>query len=98
MANIANKERVGLNATELGKFMREVAKSVTESEQWGKTVWFDLVTWDDGSKSLGGYNGETKQRYKLGTVMPSKDQPQQKAEQPFETVSKTQEVADDLPF
>jgi hypothetical protein len=60
MAQPTNKERIALNVTELGKLMKESPKSVTDSDKYGKSVWFDLTTWDDGSKSLSGYNPETK--------------------------------------
>ena len=52
MAQPTNKERIALNVNELGKLMKESPKSVTENEKFGKSVWFDLTTWDDGSKSL----------------------------------------------
>lgn len=98
MAQPTNRERVALNATELGKFMREVTKSVTDNDKYGKTVWFDLVTWDDGSKSLSGYNGETKSRYNLGKVFLAKDQ-EQSSMSPQQASMQAQSTANDgLPF
>ena len=96
MAQPTKKERVALNPTELGKFMRETSKAVTDHEKYGQTVWFDLTTWDDGSKSLSGYNPETKSRYNLGKVFPSKENNQMS---PQRASAQAQSVtSDDLPF
>ena len=95
MAQPTKKERVALNATELGRLMKETPKAVTDSDKYGKTVWFDLTTWDDGSKSLGGYNPDTKQRYNLGKVFPPRDNemnPQQAS------INLQAVKEDDLPF
>lgn len=94
---VEKRERVSLKFKELGTFIREVEKAVTKSEQYGDSVWFDLVTWSDGSKSLGGYNGDTKKRYDLGKVFPPRDQEAQ-GNQSFKTTTETKAVADDLPF
>lgn len=94
---VAKRERVSLKYKELGTFIREVEKAVTKNDQYGDSVWFDLVTWSDGSKSLGGYNGETKKRYDLGKVFPPREQ-DNKAQGAFETTTETKTVADDLPF
>lgn len=96
MAQPTNKERIALNATELGRLMKETPKAVTESDQYGKTVWFDLTTWEDGSKSLSGYNSETKSRYNLGKVFPQKEQDGQSS--PQQAPAQAQATADDLPF
>jgi len=97
---VQKRERVSLKFKELGTFIREVEGAVTKSEKYGDSVWFDLVTWSDGSKSLGGYNGETKKRYDLGKVFPPRDDNKKPVtmNEPFETVNKTKAVADDLPF
>ena len=96
MAQRTNKERIALNATELGRLMKETPKAVTDSDKYGKTVWFDLTTWEDGSKSLSGYNSETKSRYNLGKVFPQKDQNQQQMSP--QTASAQAQATDDLPF
>jgi len=96
MAQPTKKERVALNPTELGRLMRETPKSVTDNEKYGKTVWFDLTTWDDGSKSLGGYNSETKQRYNLGKVFPEKNQDGYTSNP--QTASIEAQTTNDLPF
>lgn len=96
MAQPTNKERIALNATELGRLMKETPKAVTDSEQYGKTVWFDLTTWEDGSKSLSGYNSETKSRYNLGKVFPQKTQDGQVT--PQQASVQAQATTDDLPF
>ena len=81
------------------EYIQENPKAKTTSEQYGDTLWFDLTTWSDGSKSLGGYNSETKKKYKLGSVLPQREQEKTAAvQQPFETTTKSQPVADDLPF
>lgn len=101
MAQPTNKERIALNATELGRLMKETPKAVTDSEKYGKTVWFDLTTWDDGSKSLSGYNSETKSRYNLGKVFPQRDNQnsgQNFAPQQASTQAQTIPADDDLPF
>ena len=95
MAQPTNKERIALNVTELGKLIKESPKSVTDSDKYGKSVWFDLTTWDDGSKSLSGYNPETKSRYNLGKVFPQKTQDGQVTPQ---QASITAQATDDLPF
>ena len=95
MAQPTNKERIALNVSELGKLMKESPKSVTENEKFGKSVWFDLTTWDDGSKSLSGYNPETKSRYNLGKVFPQKTQDGQVTPQQASTMA---QATDDLPF
>lgn len=96
MAQPIKKERIALNATELGRLMRETPKSVTDSDKYGKTVWFDLTTWDDGSQSLSGYNPETKARYNLGKVFPSRENNQMS---PQQASAQAQSVtSDDLPF
>lgn len=96
--SVVKRERVALKFKTLGQFIRECEKAVTKSEEHGDTVWFDKVTWSDGSVSLGGYNGETKKRYNLGKVFPPREQEANATSAPFETVQKTQEVQDDLPF
>ena len=97
MAQPTNKERIALNVTELGKLMKESPKSVTDSDKYGKSVWFDLTTWDDGSKSLSGYNPETKSRYNLGKVFPPRDNPNNSTQTP-QQASITAQATDDLPF
>ena len=97
MAQPTNKERIALNATELGRLMRETPKSVTDSDKYGKTVWFDLTTWDDGSKSLSGYNPDTKSRYNLGKVFPQKQEGQSNQKQ-ASVQAQFVPADDDLPF
>ena len=98
MAQPTNKERIALNATELGRLMKETPKAVTDSDKYGKTVWFDLTTWEDGSKSLSGYNSETKSRYNLGKVFPAKQQEGQVSQQQASVQAQTVPADDDLPF
>ena len=97
---VTKRERVALKIGNIKEYILENPKAKTSSEQYGETLWFDLTTWSDGSKSLGGYNSETKKKYKLGSVLPPReqDQNQQTTGQPFETTNKSQPVADDLPF
>jgi hypothetical protein len=96
MAQPVKKERVALNTTELGRFMKETPKAVTENDKYGKTVWCDKTTWDDGSQSLSGYNSETKSRYNLGKVFPPREQDGQATSQPAPAQVQTQD--DGLPF
>lgn len=96
---VTKRERVALKIGNIREYIQENPKAKTTSDQYGDTLWFDLTTWSDGSKSLGGYNSETKKKYKLGSVLPQRDQEQSSAvKQPFETTTKSQPVADDLPF
>jgi len=94
---VTKRERVALKIGNIREYIAENPKAKTTSEQYGDTLWFDLTTWSDGSKSLGGYNSETKKKYKLGSVLPQRDQ-DKPTQQAFETTTETKEVADDLPF
>ena len=98
MSQPTNKERIALNVAELGKLIKETPKAVTENEKFGKTVWFDLTTWEDGSKSLSGYNSETKSRYNLGKVFPQKDNPNTVSPQTASALAQSVNTDDDLPF
>ena len=96
---VTKRERVALKIGNIREYIQENPKAKTTSDQYGDTLWFDLTTWSDGSKSLGGYNSETKKKYKLGSVLPQREQEKTAGvQQPFETTTKSQPVADDLPF
>lgn len=97
---VANKERVALKVGNLREYMQENPKAVSKSDKYGDSLWFDLTTWSDGSKSLGGYNSESKKRYDLGKVMenPKFEKPTTDNGSVFETTTETKKVEDDLPF
>lgn len=96
---VTKRERVALKIGNIREYIQENPKAKTTNEKYGDTLWFDLTTWSDGSKSLGGYNSETKKKYNLGSVLAPREQNNSSAvKQPFETTNKSQPVADDLPF
>jgi len=90
------KFRLGINLNDLGAYVKETPKAVTEKAEYGKTAWLDATEWEDGNISLTGYNAETQKRYKVGVGKPAtQNQNQSTQAQP---TSGAVETDDDLPF
>jgi len=62
MSKPVRRLRGALNINGIQQAIKEHTKAVTDSEKYGKSVWADLVEWDDGSWSLSSYDGQTNIR------------------------------------
>lgn len=99
MGKPISKKSIAFNVGALGDFLRENPGSVTSHEKYGKQVWLDLNTWDDGSESISAYSKEKKTSSNVGKVFPPKPQEgQQISPQQASVQAQTIPADDGLPF
>lgn len=100
MGKPISKKSIAFNIGALGDFVRDNAASVTSHEKYGKQVWLDLNTWDDGSESISAYSKEKKVSVNVGKVFPPREQNANQPASPQQASIKAQTIPadDDLPF
>jgi hypothetical protein len=62
MSKVVSRRRGALSINGIQQTIKEHAKSVTDSEKYGKSVWCDLTEWEDGTFSISSYDGSTSIR------------------------------------
>jgi len=60
------KGRGPLNLNQIKEYTTANPKSMSNSDNYGKSVWVDAAEWEDGRISLTGYDPETKKRFNIG--------------------------------
>lgn len=68
-----------LQLDNLGKAIQSLPAKVQESEQYGKQFKINAAQWDDDKISISVWNPETKETFKLGTLIVSQFQPEDRA-------------------
>lgn len=99
MGKPISKKSIAFSVGALGEFVRQNPDAVKDHEQYGKQVWLDLNTWDDGSESVSAYSKGEKKSVNLGRVfLPKENNGQSQSPQIASAKAQSVSVDDDLPF
>lgn len=87
-----------LQLDEIGKAIKQVPNKFKNHEKYGKQLTIDAKIWDDGNITLSVYKADTKERFVVGTLRPSKAFEADGHTKALKNQASTEAQFGDLPF